>query len=76
MIYREARLGRTPVQVHVDPERCQGHNRCYALAPELFDVDEEGNAHELNDGVVPAALEEKARLAAANCPEYAISITE
>ena len=64
------------MQVHVDPERCQGHNRCYALAPELFDVDEEGNAHELNDGVVPAALEEKARLAAANCPEYAISITE
>jgi ferredoxin len=63
------------VRVHVDPERCQGHNRCYALAPELFDVDEEGNAYELNDGVVPTDLEEKARLAAANCPEYAISIT-
>jgi ferredoxin len=62
--------------VHVDRERCQGHNRCYALAPELFEVDEEGNAHELNDGVVPADLDEKARLAAANCPEYAISVTE
>ncbi len=64
------------VRVHVDPEKCQGHNRCYALAPELFDVDELGNAHEVNDGVVPAALEDKARLAAANCPEFAISITE
>jgi ferredoxin len=62
--------------VHVDRERCQGHNRCYALAPELFDIDEEGNAHELNDGVVPTDFEEKARLAAANCPEYAISVTE
>jgi ferredoxin len=64
------------VRVHVDPKLCQGHNRCYAIAPELFDVEEEGNAHELNDGVVPAEFEEKARLAAANCPEYAISITE
>ena len=35
------------MRVHVDPEKCQGHNRCYALAPELFDVDDLGYAHEL-----------------------------
>jgi ferredoxin len=64
------------VRVSVDPEKCQGHNRCYAIAPELFDVDEYGNAHELNDGEVPAGLEDKARMAVANCPEYAISISE
>jgi ferredoxin len=64
------------VRVHVDRERCQGHNRCYALAPELFDVDDLGNAFELNDGLVPEGLEDKARLAVANCPEYAISISE
>lgn len=64
------------MKVHVDPEKCQGHNRCYALAPELFDVDDYGNAHELNDGVVPPELEEKARLAVSNCPEYAISIED
>ena len=64
------------MRVHVDPDKCQGHNRCYAIAPELFDVDELGNAHELNNGEVPAALEEKARMAVANCPEYAIEITE
>jgi ferredoxin len=64
------------MRVHVDPDKCQGHNRCYAIAPELFDVDELGQAHELNDGVVPPALEEKARTAMANCPEYAISISE
>jgi ferredoxin len=46
------------------------------LAPELFDVDDYGNAFELNDGVVPAGLEDKARLALANCPEFAISIEE
>ena len=64
------------MQVHVDPEKCQGHNRCYAIAPELFDVDDLGNAHELNDGAVPSELEEKARMAVANCPEYAITISE
>jgi ferredoxin len=64
------------MRVHVDPEKCQGHNRCYASAPELFDVDELGNASERAGGVVPATLEDKARLAVANCPEYAISITE
>jgi ferredoxin len=64
------------MHVRVDSEKCQGHNRCYALAPELFDVDDYGNAFELNDGVVPAGLEAKARLALANCPEYAITIVE
>jgi ferredoxin len=64
------------MRVHVDADKCQGHNRCYAIAPELFDVDDLGQAHELNDGEVPAGLEEKARMAVANCPEYAISISE
>jgi ferredoxin len=64
------------MRVNVDREKCQGHNRCYALAPELFDVDDLGNAFELGDGVVPDGLEDLARRAAANCPEYAISISE
>jgi ferredoxin len=62
------------MKIHVISEKCQGHNRCYALAPELFDVDDYGYAHELNDGVVPEGLEEKAELAVANCPEFAIEI--
>ena len=41
------------MRVHVDGDKCQGHNRCYAIAPELFDVDDLGYAHELDDGVVP-----------------------
>jgi ferredoxin len=62
------------MRVAVDPELCQGHNRCYALAPELFDVDDYGNAVVIGDGEVPPGLEDKARLAFANCPEYAITI--
>jgi ferredoxin len=64
------------MRVRVDPERCQGHNRCFALAPEVFDIDDFGQSHERNDGVVPPEHEEKARLAAANCPEFAIAIDE
>lgn len=63
-----------PIRVEVDSDLCQGHNRCYALAPELFDVDDYGSAVVIGDGVVAPELEEKARLAVANCPEYAISI--
>lgn len=65
-----------PVRVHVDLDRCQGHNRCYAIAPDLFDVDDLGFAHEVGDGTVPTDLEEQARLAVANCPEFAIEVTE
>jgi ferredoxin len=64
------------MQVHLDAEKCQGHNRCYALAPELFDVDDYGQAMLIIDGDVPTDLHDKARLAASNCPEYAITITE
>jgi ferredoxin len=64
------------MRVEVNSELCQGHNRCYALAPELFDVDDYGNAVVVGDGTVAAELEDKARLAFANCPEYAITLTE
>lgn len=64
------------MRIHLDAEKCQGHNRCYALAPELFDVDEYGQSLLLVDGDVPESLHASARLAAANCPEYAIKIVE
>ncbi|MFN8635164.1 MAG: ferredoxin [Chloroflexota bacterium] len=62
------------LKVAVDRERCQGHNRCYAVAPELFEIDDLGYSREVGDGTVPPDLAEKARLAVANCPEEAISI--
>jgi len=64
------------LRIHVDRERCQGHARCFAVAPELFVLDEFGNGREAGDGSVPTALENKAWLAKANCPENAIDITE
>ena len=64
------------MRICVDEDKYEGHNRCYALAPELFEVNDLGIAKALNDGVVPEGLESKADLAIANCPEFAISIIE
>jgi ferredoxin len=64
------------MKVKVDQEKCQGHNRCFVVAPDLFELDDYGYAHEVGDGTVPAGMEEKARLAVVNCPENAINIEE
>lgn len=64
------------MKVRVDPEKCQGHGRCYALAPQIFDADDLGNGVEIGDGVVPPELEAVARRAAANCPELAVIVEE
>jgi ferredoxin len=64
------------MRVHVDHERCQGHNRCATIAPDLFDVDDYGVAHVVGDGAVPSDRERAARLAVDNCPEFAVSVTD
>ena len=64
------------MRIKVDAEKCEGHSRCYALAPALVDVDDLGNAFELNGGEVLEGLEDKARLIVDNCHEYAITIEE
>jgi ferredoxin len=62
--------------VKVDPDKCQGHARCHALAPELFELDEFGNARVRGSGPIPSALEDQAWIAKANCPELAVEIVE
>jgi ferredoxin len=64
------------VKVQIDSECCQGHGRCYDIAPGLFGEDVEGYGRVLGDGLVPAGEEREARLAAANCPERAVTLAE
>jgi len=64
------------IRVQIDSERCQGHGRCYDLAPQLFTEDEEGYGQVLGDGTVGSNDEHAARLAMANCPENAIDVLE
>jgi ferredoxin len=67
------------MKVQIDSNLCQGHGRCYDLFPDLFGEDEEGYAT-LTDltagGDVPPGREADVRLAAANCPESAVLVTE
>lgn len=64
------------MKIQINPEACQGHGRCYDLAPGLFGDDDEGYGLVLGDGVVPQQQEREARLAVSNCPERAIEILE
>jgi ferredoxin len=63
------------MKIRYDRDACQGHGRCYTLAPDLFDADDEGYAVLRIDGdEVPAGQEDAAALAADNCPEFAIEV--
>ena len=64
------------MRVQIDSERCQGHGRCYDLAPRLFGDDDEGYGQVRSDGAVPPGAERDARLAALNCPERAVELLE
>ena len=62
------------MRVEVDGDLCQGHARCWAICPEVFDLDDEGHAV-VTQPDVPADLEGKVREAADNCPELAITLS-
>ncbi|MGY1732531.1 ferredoxin [Geodermatophilus sp. SYSU D01045] len=65
------------MRISIDPSLCQGHGRCYDLAPDLFGADDEGYSTLLvPGGEVPAGLEGDAHLAADNCPEAAVLVVE
>jgi ferredoxin len=64
------------MKVQIDPERCQGHGRCYDLAPDLFAADDEGYGTVPGDGTVPDGQENEAQLAVANCPERAVTLVQ
>ena len=75
------------MRIQIDADRCTGHGRCYALAPELFDCDDDGHgevraeAHGADggphrSGVLPEDQVARAKLAADNCPEAAITLVD
>jgi ferredoxin len=64
------------MRLRLDNEACQGHGRCYTLAPELFDSDDEGYAVLLVEGQLSPEQIEAAQLAVDNCPEFAIALED
>jgi ferredoxin len=60
-------------RLSADYSLCQGHGRCYQLAPEVFDADEDGHTV-LKVEDVPSDLVDKAELGVENCPELALKL--
>ncbi len=64
------------MKLSIDAERCQGHGRCFELAPDLIDADDLGRGEVLVEGEdVPDALIDAARSAVRACPEGAITLS-
>lgn len=63
------------MRIEVDAELCTGHGRCYSLAPEVYEADDDGYCATRSLEIAPE-LEQAARLGAQNCPEHAISVIE
>ncbi|MCU1615621.1 MAG: putative ferredoxin [Frankiales bacterium] len=61
------------IRARVDRERCEGYSQCNALAPELFELDDDGISTPLV-GDVPPDLLDALRDAADHCPTQAILV--
>jgi ferredoxin len=62
------------VKVRLDESACVGHGRCYAIAPDVFDADDQGHCVlRFVDEPVPVPLVDRARHGVANCPEKALA---
>ncbi|MBB3600565.1 ferredoxin [Mycolicibacterium sp. BK556] len=63
------------MKVRLIRSKCAGHAQCYAVAPEIFPIDDEGFCI-LDERVVEADEVEAARAGVASCPELALVIDE
>lgn len=63
------------MKIRIDTAACTGHGRCYALAPALFEPDDEGNGVVISEDV-PPEHEADARRAAGSCPERAVLLED
>jgi ferredoxin len=63
------------MKIRIDKARCVGNARCWAIAPDLYPLDEEG--YIATQGfVVPEAQQALAKRGARACPERVIEIIE
>lgn len=63
------------MRIILDADACTGHGRCYALAPDVFDADDQGHCVIKVDDI-PDHEQAAARVAVSNCPEVALSIED
>jgi ferredoxin len=66
---------RNDMKLRIDPERCQGHGRCWDVAPELIDCDDEGRGVVTTEDVDGPQIA-LAQVAVRTCPERAVTLTD
>jgi ferredoxin len=64
------------MRIVVDKKACCGHAMCNSLAPDVYVLDDDGYNQMEPFEIEDPALAEQARVGAAACPEYAITIQE
>jgi ferredoxin len=65
------------MKVRVDGELCTGHGRCWTLAPDVYDADDEGFNSSAGGVVeVPPGSEDTALKGVRSCPEAALLVIE
>ena len=62
------------MKVTVDMDKCSGHARCNAVAPDVYELDDNGYCA-ITELIVPAGLEKSAQAGADACPERAIAVS-
>ena len=63
------------MKVIADHNLCSGHARCAAVAPEVYELDDQGYIA-LSEKDVPSELEAAARRGVRACPERALTFIE
>ncbi|MGH3925776.1 MAG: ferredoxin [Pseudonocardiaceae bacterium] len=61
------------MRVEVDPNICEGHGQCNAVAPQVYDLDEGGYCL-IREPEVPRELMSAAVEGATACPVQAITV--
>lgn len=61
------------MKINVDWDRCTGMGMCESLAPDVFEVDDDGSLI-LHAEEVPEGMESDVREAVAACPTEALSL--
>ncbi|MCD4524285.1 ferredoxin [Nocardioides sp. cx-173] len=65
------------MKVLLNQSACQGHGRCYEIAPDIFTDDERGYGEVTRDEVPSDPAQARALAEAiSSCPEMAISVAD
>ena len=63
-------------RLQIDPDRCEGHGRCYDVAAKLFEADDYGHGQVIAS-VAPEDIDpDEASQAVHACPEQAITFQQ